>query len=110
MKLTGPDAVPPPFRRSNDDRMRDRLTPGTDPPLKIVPFLSYQLRIESIVSSTDEDEARTGLLRDAGHADVEPHGLLNGRLLGDDEVLQLGVERLGLAGIGEVAALDAPPA
>src|SRR6478672_10924473 len=52
MKLTGPDAVPPPFRYSADERMRERLIPAPDPPLKIVPSSTYQLRIESIVSST----------------------------------------------------------
>ena len=52
MKLTGPDAVPPPFSSSFDERMRMRLMPAPDPPLKIVPSSTYQLRIESIVSST----------------------------------------------------------
>src|SRR3954462_4733069 len=53
MKLTGPDAVPPPLRCSRDDRMRDKLTPAPEPPLKITPSSRYQLRIESIVSSTE---------------------------------------------------------
>src|ERR1700722_3671919 len=53
MKLTGPDAVPPPRRPSLEERMRDRLTPAPEPPLKIVPSSRYQLRIESIESSTD---------------------------------------------------------
>src|SRR5688572_17658521 len=53
MKLTGPEAVPPPFSSSADERMRDRLMPDPEPPLKIVPSSTYQLRIESIVSSTD---------------------------------------------------------
>src|SRR3954468_16884654 len=53
MKLTGPDAVPPPLRCSRDDRMLDRLTPAPEPPLKITPSSRYQLRIESIVSSTE---------------------------------------------------------
>src|SRR3954453_2758843 len=52
MKLTGPDAVPPPFTYSFDERMRDRLMPAPEPPLKIVPSSTYQLRMESIVSST----------------------------------------------------------
>src|ERR687894_2563146 len=45
MKLTGPDAVPPPLRYSYDDRMLDRLMPEPEPPLKIVPSSTYQLRI-----------------------------------------------------------------
>src|SRR6476661_6133488 len=52
MKLTGPDAVPPPLRSSTDERMFDRLMPAPEPPLKIVPSSRYQLRIASIVSST----------------------------------------------------------
>src|SRR5271154_675602 len=53
MKLTGPEAVPPPFSSSCDERMRDRLTPAPEPPLKMMPSSVYQLRIESILSSTD---------------------------------------------------------
>src|SRR2546430_479348 len=53
MKLTGPDAVPPPPRCSFDERILDRFTPAPDPPLKMMPSSRYQLRIESIVSSTD---------------------------------------------------------
>ena len=52
MKLTGPDAVPPPLRCSFEERIFDRLMPEPEPPLKIVPSSTYQLRIESIVSST----------------------------------------------------------
>src|SRR6266567_278463 len=53
MKLTGPDAVPPEESSSLDERMRDRLSPAPEPPLKISPSSRYQFRIESIVSSTD---------------------------------------------------------
>src|SRR5579862_9569556 len=53
MKLTGPDAVPPPFNSSCEDRILERLTPAPDPPLKMVPSSTYQLRIESIESSTE---------------------------------------------------------
>ncbi len=52
MKLTGPDAVPPPSSGSNDDLILDRLTPAPEPPLKIRPSSRYQLRIEGISSST----------------------------------------------------------
>src|SRR3954463_3509985 len=52
MKLTGPDAVPPPFRCSLDERMLERLMPEPEPPLKIVPSSTYQLRIDFMVSST----------------------------------------------------------
>src|ERR1039457_3591540 len=52
MKLTGPEAVPPPWSSSREDRMFERLTPAPDPPLKIVPSSTYQLRMEAIESST----------------------------------------------------------
>src|SRR3712207_3919097 len=52
MNETGPDAVPPPARGSLEDRIFDRLMPEPEPPLKMVPSSTYQLRIEVIVSST----------------------------------------------------------
>src|SRR4029079_15316079 len=52
MKETGPDAVPPEDSSSLDDRIRERFRPAPEPPLKIRPSSRYQLRIESIVSST----------------------------------------------------------
>ena len=52
MKLTGPLAVPPPASDSFEERMRDRLMPDPEPPLKIVPSSTYQLRIELMWSST----------------------------------------------------------
>src|SRR3954466_10065087 len=52
MKETGPEAVPPEESSSLEERMRERLSPAPEPPLKIRPSSRYQLRIESIVSST----------------------------------------------------------
>src|SRR4029453_2164768 len=52
MKLTGPEAVPPPASDSCDERFDERLIPEPDPPLKMVPSSTYQLRIELILSST----------------------------------------------------------
>ncbi len=52
MKLTGPLAVPPPFRPSELERMLLRLMPEPEPPLKIVPSSRYQSRIPLMVSST----------------------------------------------------------
>src|SRR4051794_17383184 len=52
MKLTGPDAVPPELSSSFDERMRERLRPAPEPPLKIRPSSRYQFRIEFIESST----------------------------------------------------------
>ena len=53
MNETGPEAVPPDFKSSFCERMRERLSPAPDPPLKIIPSSRYQLRIESMVSSTE---------------------------------------------------------
>src|SRR3954452_15652672 len=53
MKEPGPDAVPPLLRSSLEERMRERLRPAPEPPLKMNPSSLYQLRIESIESSTD---------------------------------------------------------
>src|ERR671911_2290400 len=52
MNDTGPEAVPPPASCSLDERILERLIPEPEPPLKIVPSSTYQLRIESMVSST----------------------------------------------------------
>ena len=46
------DAVPPPASDSFDERICDRLMPEPEPPLKIVPSSTYQLRIEDMWSST----------------------------------------------------------
>src|SRR5580698_2090540 len=52
MKLTGKLAVTPEDSSSFEERMRDRLRPAPEPPLKSRPSSRYQFRIESIVSST----------------------------------------------------------
>src|SRR3954463_13805912 len=52
MKLTGPEAVPPEDSSSLEDRIRERLRPAPEPPLKIRPSSLYQLRMDSMVSST----------------------------------------------------------
>src|SRR6476469_7216706 len=53
MKETGPDAVPPEESSSLEERMRERFRPAPEPPLKMKPSSLYQLRIESIESSTE---------------------------------------------------------
>src|SRR5699024_1277012 len=42
MNETGPDAVPPEESNSFEDRMRERLRPAPEPPLKISPSSLYQ--------------------------------------------------------------------
>ncbi len=53
MKDTGPEAAPPEDSSSVEARIRLRLSPAPDPPWKILPSSLYQLRIESIESSTE---------------------------------------------------------
>jgi len=53
MNDTGPEAVPPPFSVSALLRMAERLMPEPEPPLKMIPSSRYQLRMPSIVSSTE---------------------------------------------------------
>src|SRR2546427_11769893 len=53
MKLTGPDAVPPPASSSLDDRIGERLVPVPDPNLKSMRSVLASVRIESIVSCTE---------------------------------------------------------
>src|SRR5262249_55222463 len=53
MNDTGPEAVPPPASFSFEERMRDRFTPEPEPPLKMMPSLRYQPRIDSMGSSTE---------------------------------------------------------
>src|SRR6478736_3293681 len=52
MKETGPLAVPPEESSSLDERMRERLRPAPEPPLKMKPSSRYHSRMESIESST----------------------------------------------------------
>src|SRR6478609_6854223 len=52
MNETGPLAVPPLLSSSLEERIRERLRPAPEPPWKILPSSLYQLRIESIESST----------------------------------------------------------
>src|SRR5690606_8552581 len=53
MNDTGPEAVPPEESSSLEERMRERLSPAPEPPLKISPSSRYQFRIDSMVSSTE---------------------------------------------------------
>src|SRR3972149_3481501 len=53
IKETGPEASPPPARCSFEERIVDKLIPEPEPPLKIIPSVLIQSRIEGIVSSTE---------------------------------------------------------
>ena len=71
MKLIGPLAWPPAESCSLLDRIGERLMPEPEPPLKIMPSVLHQSRIDSIVSSTArmKQAEHCGLRFDA---DVEP--------------------------------------
>src|SRR3989442_462701 len=53
MNDTGRDAKPPPERFSFCERIRETFTPEPDPPLKMIPSLRNQSRIECMSSSTE---------------------------------------------------------
>src|SRR3954454_24060869 len=80
MKLTGPDAVPPPARSSLDERIGERFVPVPDPNLNSMPSVRASDRIESIVSCTE-------LMKHAEHCgafskpQLNQTGLLNAAFL-----------------------------
>ena len=106
MKLTGPEAVPPEESSSLEERMRERLTPAPEPPLKIRPSSLYQSRIESIESSTARMKQALTCCGDA-RADVEPDRRVEAEYLVQQHPGQLVLEDLGVALGGEVAVLAA---
>src|SRR5262245_37668869 len=53
MKLTGPDAVPPPASSSREERIGERFVPVPEPNLNSMPSVLASERIESIVSCTE---------------------------------------------------------
>ena len=106
MKLTGPEAVPPEDSSSLEERMRERLRPAPEPPLKIRPSSRYQLRIESISSSTARMKqaltccgALVPTLNQTGRVEAE--------VLVHEHPGQLVLEDLRVALAGEVAVLAA---
>src|SRR5581483_1522990 len=63
MKLSGPEAVPPPDSDSVDERNGDRLVPVPDPHLKSMPSVLARVRMES-------SESWTELMKQAEHCGV----------------------------------------
>src|ERR1700712_1462155 len=53
MKLSGPEAVPPPERVSMEPRMAERLEPAPDPHLKSMPSVLARVRMLSRESCTE---------------------------------------------------------
>src|SRR5688572_30791420 len=52
MNETGPEAVPPPFRCSFEERRLDTLDPVPEPHLKSIPSVFARVRIDSMESPT----------------------------------------------------------
>src|SRR5690606_39275465 len=77
MKLTGPDALPPPVSGSADERIRERFTPAPDPPLKTTASCRYHSRIESMLSSTDRMKHALACCGVFGTPMLNQTGLLN---------------------------------
>src|SRR5580704_2073680 len=63
MKLSGPEAVPPPESDSVEERSGDRLVPVPDPHLKSMPSVLASVRMESSESCTE-------LMKQAEHCGV----------------------------------------
>ncbi len=64
MKLSGPEAVPPPERVSMEPRMEERLEPAPEPHLKSMPSVLARVRMES-------SESWTELMKQAEHWGLE---------------------------------------
>src|ERR1700721_4047988 len=64
MKLSGPEAVPPPERVSMLPRMLERLLPAPEPHLKSMPSVLARVRMES-------SESFTELMKQAEHWGLE---------------------------------------
>ena len=92
MKETGPEAVPPLHSGSIEPRMFERLMPEPEPPRKIMPSLVFQSRIDSIVSSTREDEAGRALRAAPRSPTLNQTGRVERRHLVQQDVGQLGLE------------------
>ena len=107
MKLTGPDAMPPPESVSRLPRSVEKFVPVPEPHLKSMPSVSRQAHDGFHVVLDGIDEAR-GALRLGLHADVEPHRRIESHLLLDKQMRQFIAEIVARFAGYEVAALFAP--
>ncbi len=108
MKLTGPDAVPPPSSSSTRRADLRQVDTGTGAALEDDALLAVPVEDRAHLVVDRQDEAGARLLRDVLDADVEPHRAVERGALRDEDVLQLVAEGLGLVLVGEVVALAAP--
>ncbi len=82
--------------------------PAPEPPLKIVPSSTYQLRIESIVSSTERMKQADACWGTPSTPMLNHTGELNAACWVTSRYLQLVAEGLGLVVVDEVAVAACP--
>ncbi len=104
MKDTGPEAVPPEDSSSLDERIRERFRPAPEPPLKMKPSSLYQLRIESIESSTARMKQAETCCGE-GVPTLNQTGRVEREVLVQQEPGQLVLEGLGVGRGREVAVV-----
>ena len=109
MKLTGPEAIPPLDERLHRAADLREVDPRAGAALEDDPLLGVPVedRLHRVLDREDE-AGRALLVAVLAPPDVEPHRAVEGRLLVEQDVGQLGLEGVGVLVGGEVAAL-APP-
>ena len=107
MKLTGPEAMPPPESDSRLPRSVEKFVPVPEPHLKSMPSVFARPMMDSMLSWTE-------LMKHAEHCGLactptlNHTGELNATFLLDEQMRQLVAESIARRGRGEVAAFFAP--
>jgi len=107
MKLTGPEAMPPPERVSLLPRSVEKFVPVPEPHLKSMPSVRVRPMIDSMLSCTE-------LMKHAEHCGfdctptLKPDGRVEGHLLLNQKVRELVFECIARGAIGKIAAFDTP--
>jgi len=104
MKLTGPDAIPPPESVFLASAQRREVRSRAGAPLEEHSFGARQPHDRFHVVANRIDEARRAL-RFRLHAHVEPHRRIEAHLLFDQQVRQLVAERFARLRICKIPAL-----
>ena len=105
MKETGPEAMPPPARRSWEERIFERFEPVPEPPLKSIASVLARSMIDSIVSSTELMKHALACWGVLATPEVEPDRAVEGHLLVYQHVGELVREGLLVGGRREVAGV-----
>ena len=107
MKLTGPEAMPPPESDSLAAAQGREIRARAGAPLEEHALGLGEVHDGIHVVLDGIDEARRAL-RLGLHADVEPHRRIEGHLLLDQQVGEFVAKRVLRFGVGEIAAFVAP--